>query len=194
MDYDFTTKSSMQACPAPHRMKTGCSGIFAGIRGHLDFLGWWAVTAKVEHDRRSDMNIPGFTAEVSLYPTSSHYYGGGTLVQSGATIQPAQIHFPGPILHDPCLLGPNINVGWQSFHDGRHGVVIVTGTNFAARSDVQVRFDNCSSAFPEKGFTTTNACGAFTIWHPCTCDGPPITVGAVDRSGNIANGTAHQIC
>ncbi len=140
------------------------------------------------------MNIPGFTAEVSLYPTSSHYYGGGTLVQSGATIQPAQIHFPGPILQDPCLLGPNINVGWQSFHDGRHGVVIVTGTKFAARSDVQVRFDNCSSTFPEKGFTTTNACGEFTIWHPCTYDGPPITVGAVDRSGNIANGTVHQIC
>ena len=31
MVWDFTTQSSMQAWPAPHRMKTAYSGIFVGV-------------------------------------------------------------------------------------------------------------------------------------------------------------------
>jgi hypothetical protein len=135
------------------------------------------------------VNMPGFTAEGSLYSTRVHYFERGTLVQGGATVQPAQIG-----ILDPCLLGPNINVAWQSFHDGRRGVVVVTGSNFAGRTPVRVQFDNCSSAFPELGSTTSNTCGQFTILHTCTCGGPPITVTARDSSGNSANGTVRQNC
>ena len=73
-------------------------------------------------------------------------------------------------------------------------IVIVTGDSFAAHSSVQVRFDNGTTAFPERQPATANACGQFTIWHPCTCDGPPIKVEASDGSGNFANGTVRHIC
>src|SRR5580693_8328641 len=102
-----------------------------------------------------------------------------------APMHASSLRFPPPIFIDPCILSiPNINVGWQSFNDGSRGVVIVTGNSFAANSNVRVRFDNCTSPFPELGSTTTNACGQFTIWHPCTCGGPPITVGVSDGSDN----------
>jgi hypothetical protein len=135
------------------------------------------------------MNKPGFTAVNSLASAGAQYYGGGNSARASAIAQPAQIIF------DPCLLSiPNINVGWQSFGDGSRGAVIVSGNSFAGRSNVRVRFDNCTSAFPELGFTTANACGQFTMWHTCTCAGPPITVEASDGSGNSATGTVRQIC
>ena len=135
------------------------------------------------------MNMPRFTAGASLYQTSGHYHGGGTLVQSSATVRPAQIQF-----FDPCLFGANIKVGWQPFHDGRNGVVIVTGSKFASYSGVRVRFDNCSGAFPEREVVRTNACGEFTMWHTCTCAGPPIMVEARDTSGNSDSGTVRPFC
>jgi len=133
--------------------------------------------------------IPDFSAECSLSPTNNRYYGGGTYVQQVAGVYPAQ-----GIAVDACVFGPNIRVGWQSFHDNRNGVVIVSGGNFPPRRTLQVRFDNCSSAFPERVSTTTNACGEFTLWHPCTCGGPAITVEARDQSGNSADGTVVQTC
>ena len=135
------------------------------------------------------MNIPGFTAETTLYSTKAHYYGGRPSMRAAVCVQPAQIQ-----IFDPCFFGAHINVAWQPFHDGRQGVVIVTGNSFASRSSVRVRFDSCTSAFPELGFASTNACGEFTLLHTCTCSGPPIGVEALDGSGNSATGTVRQTC
>ncbi len=104
-------------------------------------------------------------------------------------MQPAQI-----TNIDPCLFGAHINVAWQPFHDGYRGVVVVSGNGFAARRSVQVEFDNCTSAFPELGFATTNACGEFTLLHTCTCSGPPIGVRASDANVNTASNSVRQTC
>jgi hypothetical protein len=134
--------------------------------------------------------LPGFTATASLSRSSGHYSQMGAWAGGAARVRPAQI-----IHIDPCVLGiPNIIVGWQPYHDGRNGVVIVTGHSFAGNTVVRLRFDNCTSAFPELGFATTDACGNFTIWHQCMCSGPPIAVHATDSSAHSADGTVRQTC
>jgi hypothetical protein len=136
--------------------------------------------------------IPGFSAEASLHSEHGHYNGGRPSMYPDAAVQPAQSHGVG--VQDPCLLGPHIRVTWQPFHDGRRGVVLVSGNNFAPRSSVRVRFDNCTSAFPELGSATTNACGEFTVVHTCTCAGPPIGVESRDFAGNSVTETLQPSC
>ena len=136
------------------------------------------------------MKLPGFAAEASLSRSGGRHHGSRVFACGNESVQPAQIFHI-----DPCIFGiPNIIVGWQSFHDGRNGVVVVTGHNFAGNSAVHLRFDNCTSAFPDPGFATTDACGNFTMWQPCTCSGPPIAVHALDAGGHSADGTVRQTC
>jgi hypothetical protein len=137
------------------------------------------------------MAVPGFTAEASIFPSRVRYRTEDVSIHRGITLLPAQTS----AVADPCILHePNIRVGWQPFQDNRNGTVIVTGRDFAPRSLVQLRFDNCTSAFLERSFSTTDACGNFTTWHNCTCEGPPIAVQAFDSSGNSAAGMVRQTC
>jgi len=134
------------------------------------------------------VTLPGFVAAASLSPAYTRN-SGVRRPTAVAGVQPAQI-----TNIDPCLFGAHINVAWQPFFNGRSGAVVVTGGGFAPRRLVRVEFDNCTSAFPELGFATTNACGEFMLLHTCTCSGPPIGVQATDAGANSASGSVRQTC
>jgi hypothetical protein len=129
-------------------------------------------------------------------PTGANRYDSAWLLGNEASVRLADINLPNNFgnIFDPCVFDkPYIHVGWERFGDGR-GVVIVTGAKFAAHSGLQLTYGECTSAFSEKDVIQTNACGEFTKWHVCTCSGPPISVTAVDRSGNLASGTVQPNC
>ncbi len=60
------------------------------------------------------MNVPGFTAEASLYRTSRHYHIGRTAIHAEGTIQPA---IRNPRCMEDCLDMCNSDPNLYEFND-----------------------------------------------------------------------------
>jgi len=145
------------------------------------------------------MRLPCFSAEFSLHGSNGHYDLPRSFSRDGRAVKAArEVVKKGPPL-DICALFPHlcqpvpaINVSWLTCNNGS-GYVVVTGTNFAAQTGVQVEVGNCSEGFSVPVGATTDVNGAFATWVPCGCGGST-TVIAIDSTGNWAQGSAPMPC
>jgi hypothetical protein len=147
------------------------------------------------------MNLPGFTAETSLYRSGHHYRSRNSMVSQDLVV-PA---FPWD--------SPQINVRYQPpqppFGRGFPGTLTITGTNFSPNEDLLLTITNCASggipcrtgAHTTKSFSYCNRwdCrfyfgGEFHQTVPIFCGGDT-TVTVQDPAGNvIATGTTSLPC
>jgi hypothetical protein len=144
------------------------------------------------------MNMPGYTGEASLYRSRGHYGVTEAISDRGTSVHP-ELNFPQIIPIDICLrfpqlcqLGPAVKVSWLTCNNGS-GYVVVTGSNFAPNSGVQVDIGNCQGPFPVNAGATADGNGSFTTWAPCDCSGST-TVTALDSAGHSAQGSAAMPC
>lgn len=142
------------------------------------------------------MTMPGFSAEFSLYRTSTPYQGTECSSRQDSSLGPA-LNIPiGNICQRfpwLCEIAPSINVSWLSCQNGLSGFVLVTGSNFAANSLMTIDVSNCSGPFSVQTHATSDGSGSFTTWTRCDCSGTT-TVNAFDSAGGSATGTAAIPC
>jgi hypothetical protein len=78
-----------------------------------------------------------------------------------------------------CVPPAVINAYWVPFHDGLHGLVIVTGHGFTPNASFRVTIDACDGQVGPI-VTTDPVTGDFTTWVQCGCGDPPSLVTACD--------------